>query len=130
MGSLDTFQIEDRKPRQSGIKKPLIEILEERENDNLQYKPKIIEAQDKKVQNYVIVKPEDGKRLIGYFYLPSSNIKDVTVDIGETRIIVGNVKTNYVIDIFLPHSVDNGCSIAKYDCKLNVMYHLVINYHY
>lgn len=139
-GSLSSFVIEDRKPKKPTFKKPLIQELDDNEikttnkpiiqKENLEKKsPKIVENDEQisfdtiktsTKQNYVIVKTEDQKSLIGLFYFPSSSITDFNVDVGCSRIIIENEKAETMVDLFLPHSVDKNNVIAHYDSKLHV----------
>ncbi|XP_011500286.1 PREDICTED: PIH1 domain-containing protein 1-like [Ceratosolen solmsi marchali] len=126
MGALDKFNIADREARMPSnkkplLKKPLIEVLDEHITDNIEYKQKPIKTKNIKEQNYVIVKSDNRKNLIGFFYLPSSNIEDIIIDLGENRIIIENQKNNTLIDIFIPYHIDNECSIANYDSNLNIL---------
>ncbi|KAL7305391.1 hypothetical protein TKK_0002134 [Trichogramma kaykai] len=138
MGSLDTFVIEDRKPKKPVIKKPLIQ-----EVHHQQIKPAVKEKIDStlnqdfnlsendnykknlKSQNYVILKASDQKYLNGYFYLPLSNLNDILIDVGENRIIVENQKFELLIDSYLPCSIDNFKVTANYDNKLQIL-HLLL----
>ncbi|XP_058801364.1 PIH1 domain-containing protein 1-like [Phymastichus coffea] len=142
-GSLDTFTIEDRKPRKPVIKKTLIQELDSKEIENLKKKSdlqkeslgkkisvKHMENQKQgststiktsKLQNYIILKLKDQKSLIALFYLPSSSITDLTIDIGVNRIIIENEKAESIVDLFLPHNVDNNQVVANYDNKLHIL---------
>lgn len=57
---------------------------------------------------------------MGYFYLPSSSITDLTIDTGENRIIIENRKTETLIDIYIPHSIYSNLVTAHYDGILYV----------
>lgn len=131
MGSLDTFNIEDRGPKKPVPKKQLIQLLDSQEIDNSKLKPKKVEMKSNECnvsdepdanQNYVILKSADGINLIGFFYLPSSSIADITLDVGESRIIVENQKAGSIIDAFLPYRIDNSLVTSSYDSKLHVSF--------
>ncbi|XP_001605904.1 PIH1 domain-containing protein 1 [Nasonia vitripennis] len=138
MGSLDAFHIEDREPKKPTIKKALIQEIDIKDNSSLKQKPKIVETVQSKTQvenkqnpvsnkpkkisqNYVFVKADDQNSVIGFFYLPSSSITDLTVDVGDNRIIVENKKTDSMIDSYVPYSIDNTKVTADYDSKLHIL---------
>ena len=100
-------------------------------HSNITRKPKITEmntdtekADDKKQyekpQNYVFLKLDSHNDLIGLFYLPSSNISDITVDVGENRIVIENQKIDFIIDKYLAHHIKYSHVTAAYDSKLHV----------
>lgn len=94
----------------------------ENKSINREQNQNFVEAEQDKNhnKNYVIVMSNNQENMIGYFYLPSSNITDLTIDIGENRVIVENQKTNILIDIYLPHCIDNSLVSAHYDGILYV----------
>lgn len=137
MGSLDAFHIEDREPKKPTIKKALIQEMDINESSSSKQKPKIVETAQSKTkvqnkqnsvsnkpkeipQNYVFIKADDQNSVIGFFYLPSSSITDLTIDVGDNRIIVENKKSDSIIDTFVPYSIDNTKVTANYDSKLHV----------
>lgn len=141
MGSLDAFHIEDRKQNQKNIKKVFVEAIDTKDYkmDHLKQKPEVVETVQSKtkvqnkqstvsnkpqeiLQNYVFVKADDQNSVIGYFYLPSSSITDLTVDVGDNRIIVENKKPDSMIDTYVPYSIDNTKVTANYDSKLHVSF--------
>jgi len=122
LGYLDTFTIEDRAPKSPSLMTGLIQeidipedISEPEENTDSIYK------YNPKVNNFVIIKSNSEDHLIGLYYLPSSNLKDIIVDVGENRIIIENQKAEIMIDTLLPYNIDNSHVFANFDSKLHIL---------
>ncbi|KAJ8668965.1 hypothetical protein QAD02_000224 [Eretmocerus hayati] len=72
-------------------------------------------------QNYMILMSGCKKKIIGFFYTPYFNVDNLTVDIGENRIIIENQKAEIIFDIFIPHLVVQDQAIADFDSKLHIL---------
>ena len=119
--SKDSLKLEPEK--KTAAKKSIIEVLPEKSAAS--NKPIEIEPRYK-----IIKEPNtDPVQLNCKIMLPGvSSVKDIALDVGEDRIVVKCSKTKHLLDIFLPHNLDNVNTSATFiidEHTLNVTIPLV-----
>ncbi|XP_043266803.1 PIH1 domain-containing protein 1-like [Venturia canescens] len=126
MGKLHDHRVQKREAKKPVMTKPLIEEIQNTSGlKKIQAEIPEKENMNSNDPQYILLrKPKDGKveQLIGYFKLPSRlRIKDIRVDVFEDRIIVEAPRTNYLVDVFVPYTLDQEKVTAAMDQNINVL---------
>ncbi|XP_063990224.1 PIH1 domain-containing protein 1 [Diachasmimorpha longicaudata] len=129
VGKLHDHRVAKRQPKyssQTSASSPLIqEIPEEKTSKSKDEKSGAVRVDVVNSSQYVIFKkPREGKteKLIGYFKLPPQCFKDeIRADIGEDRIVIEVSCHNYLVDIFVPFSIDQSSVTASLNADLNIL---------
>ncbi|XP_043482281.1 PIH1 domain-containing protein 1-like [Leptopilina heterotoma] len=139
LGKLQQHRIEKREVRKPQYPKTLIEDV----TSNSKYETKMKsttkinnekksltknaakEVNDKRRNSdYVILQtPANGKakKLIALFRIPVLVFENITVEIGEDRIIVESKDSNYLVDVFTPYAVNKEEAYAELDPDLGIL---------
>ncbi|XP_033226199.1 PIH1 domain-containing protein 1-like isoform X2 [Belonocnema kinseyi] len=137
MGTLQQHKIEKREVRKTQFPKKLVQEVED-SPENSKKKPISASKNCSSIKNlnipenpryannldYIILqKPSKGQaeKLIGLFKVPTLISEDVSVDVGEDRIIVEVNEVNYLVDIFVPCSLDQEKVSAEMDSNLGIL---------
>ncbi|XP_046739611.1 PIH1 domain-containing protein 1-like isoform X2 [Diprion similis] len=124
VGKLQEHRIEKREVN-NAMRKPLIQDLTDDnlrptrlETETISLSESVSSAQCLRGNNFkntripeyrILREPKEGtvEKLVGQFRVPDVlSSKDLAVDVGEDRIIVEAHRTGYLIDIFVPYSID------------------------
>nr|XP_019528334.2 PIH1 domain-containing protein 1 [Aedes albopictus] len=84
----------------------------------------ISQAASKKPDCRLFRQPASGrvKTLIGEFYLPEcTSVKEITLDIGEDRILLEARKKGYLLDAFVDYQIDGGRVSAQFNTETKML---------
>ncbi|XP_015112030.1 PIH1 domain-containing protein 1 [Diachasma alloeum] len=129
VGKLQDHRVAKRQPKyssESSAPKPLIqEVSAKKSSKSKDKQPLIASVVSADTSQYVIFKkPGKGEteKLIGYFKIPHQCSKnDLRADIGQDRIVIDAASHNYLVDVFVPFSIDQSSTTASLDADLNIL---------
>ncbi|XP_051169908.1 PIH1 domain-containing protein 1-like [Leptopilina boulardi] len=119
IGTLQQHRIEKREVRKPQLPKKLIEDVT---SNSKKIKSTIVT--NKKNFDYIILQTPTKRKpnkLIGLFKIPLKAFENITVEIGEDRIIVESKDSKYLIDIFIPYSLNKEKAYAELDPDLGIL---------